>query len=70
MKINLAARQPFNFRSVVNSHGWVQLAPCGWDEAVFTYVDRLSNRRVIEYRISESHDGVCVEAEKLDRPRS
>lgn len=67
MKINLSARQPFNFRSVVNSHGWVQLAPCEWDEAVFTYVDRLSNGRVIEYRISESPDGICVETEKLDK---
>lgn len=69
MKFNLTARQPFNFRSVIDSHGWVQLAPCGFDEAaaVFTYVDRLPNGRVVEYRIEESAEGLQVETEKLDK---
>ena len=67
MKFNLPARRPFNFRSVIQSHGWVQLAPCGYDEAAsrFTYVDRLPTGRVVEYRITESRDGVQVETEKL-----
>jgi 3-methyladenine DNA glycosylase/8-oxoguanine DNA glycosylase len=59
----LTARQPFNFQSVVNSHGWVQLAPFRFDEtrqALF-YVDRLSNGRVLEYRISQSPAGVNVD---------
>lgn len=65
MKFNLPARQPFNFQSVIKSHGWVQLAPCGWNDSTFTYIDRLSNGRVIEYRISESADGLRVETETL-----
>jgi len=67
MKIHLPARPPFNFHSVVHSHGWMQLAPCGYDEAaaVFTYVDRLPNGRVLEYRISEAADGLRVETEAL-----
>ena len=70
MKLTLPARAPFNFRSVIQSHGWVQLAPCGFDEAAstFTYVDRLSSGRVIEYRISESADGVSVETPALTKP--
>lgn len=69
MKFNLPARKPFNFLSVVKSHGWMQLAPCRYDEAAsrFTYVDRLSTGRVVEYRISESPDGVQVETERLDK---
>jgi len=69
MKFNLPARQPFNFKSVVNSHGWMQLAPCGFDESTstFTYVDRLSSGRVIEYRISESADGVTLQTPTLTK---
>ena len=70
MKFNLAARAPFNFRSVIQSHGWVQLAPCGYDEATstFSYVDRLSSGRVIEYRISESANGILAQTESLTKP--
>jgi 3-methyladenine DNA glycosylase/8-oxoguanine DNA glycosylase len=70
MKFTLSARPPFNFRSVIQSHGWVQLAPYGFDESTstFTYVDRLSSGRVIEYRISESPDGVQVQTESLTKP--
>jgi 3-methyladenine DNA glycosylase/8-oxoguanine DNA glycosylase len=68
MKFNLPARPPFNFRSVIQSHGWVQLAPFAYDDAASTlaYVDRLSSGRVVEYRISESGDGIYVETEKLN----
>ena len=61
--LNLTARRPFNFLSVVNSHGWVQLAPFVFDETGKTllYTDRLSNHRVIEYRITEASKGVKVE---------
>ncbi len=63
MHLTLTARQPFNFQSVVNSHGWVQLAPFRFDETrqALSYVDRLSNGRVLEYRISQSPTGVDVE---------
>ena len=32
MNLTLTARPPFNFLSVVNSHGWIQLAPFRFDE--------------------------------------
>lgn len=64
MHISLTARQPFNFHSVVNSHGWVQLAPFRFDEANSTllYVDHLTSGRVVEYRISQAPKGVSVDA--------
>ena len=67
MKFNLPARPPFNFRSVIQSHGWIQLAPCAFDEsaATFTYVDRLTSGRVIEYRVTESAHGVTLETPTL-----
>jgi 3-methyladenine DNA glycosylase/8-oxoguanine DNA glycosylase len=61
--LTLAARQPFNFHSVVNSHGWVQLAPFGYDEdrKVLAYTDRLATGRVLEYQVREALHGVEVE---------
>ena len=67
MKFNLSARQPFNFHSVVNSHGWMQLAPCRFENDSFFYVDRLSSGRVVEYQITEAKDGVQVQTESLDK---
>jgi len=51
MNLALIARPPFNFLSVVNSHGWMQLAPFRFDEnsEILFYTDRLANGRVIEY---------------------
>jgi 3-methyladenine DNA glycosylase/8-oxoguanine DNA glycosylase len=67
MQLDLLARPPFRFLSVVKSHGWVQLAPFAFDEEALTlkYVDRLSNGRVLEYQISETADGVAVETGNL-----
>ncbi len=64
MQLTLAARRPFNFHSVVNSHGWVQLAPfrLSADEHSLCYVDRLSNGRVVEYRVFAVPEGVRVES--------
>ncbi len=61
--LTLEARRPFNFHSVVNSHGWVQLAPFHFDEEQRTllYTDRLSNGHLVEYRISESAQGVQID---------
>ena len=69
MKFNLPARKPFNFLSVVNSHGWRQLAPFSYDENTNTlsYVLRLSNGRVVELKFRDATDGVAVETEKLDK---
>ena len=60
--LTLSARTPFNFLSVVNSHGWVQLAPFRFDEdsRILFYTDRLTNGRVAEYRITETSKGVKI----------
>lgn len=65
--LKLPARKPFNFRSVVNSHGWRQLAPCRFENDVLYYVDHLSTRPAVEYRVSALPEGVQVETEKLDK---
>jgi 3-methyladenine DNA glycosylase/8-oxoguanine DNA glycosylase len=69
MKFTLPARKPFNFLSVVRSHGWYQLAPFHFDEDTNTlyYVLQLANGRVIELKLREGVDGVNVESLKLDR---
>lgn len=69
MKFTLSAQPPFNFLSVVNSHGWSQLAPFSYDETTNTlcYILRLSNARVIELKMRGATDGVSVETEKLER---
>jgi 3-methyladenine DNA glycosylase/8-oxoguanine DNA glycosylase len=69
MKFTLPARKPFNFLSVVNSHGWRQLAPFSYDEVSSTlcYTLRLSNERVIELALHDGKDGVAVETEKLNK---
>jgi len=68
-RILVVARQPFNFTSVLNSHGWRQLAPFSYDENTDTlsYVLRLSNGRVIDLKFRDGTDGVTVETEKLDK---
>lgn len=67
MKFTLPARRPFNFTSVINSHGWHQLAPFRFENDVLHYVDHLATRRVVEYHISESAGGVQVETDKLTK---
>jgi len=69
MKFTLSARPPFNFLSVINSHGWRQLAPFSYDESTNTlsYILRFSNARVIELKFRDSTDGVTVETGKLDK---
>jgi len=69
MKFSLSARPPFNFLSVINSHGWRQLAPFSYDETTSTlsYVLQLSNGRVIELNLRDAVEGVSVETEKLDQ---
>jgi 3-methyladenine DNA glycosylase/8-oxoguanine DNA glycosylase len=65
----LPARPPFNFRSVVDSHGWRQLAPFRFDETTSTlfYVDHLTSKRVVEYRITGDRAGLNVETDKLTK---
>ena len=69
MKFILSARPPFNFLSVVDSHGWPQLAPFSYDEDTRTlaYILQLSSSRVIELRLRDAGEGVDVETERLDK---
>src|SRR4030042_1349277 len=61
--LTLAARQPFNFTSVVNSHGWVQLAPFRFDEARETlfYTDQLANGLIVDLCMRAAPVGVQVQ---------
>ena len=65
----LPARKPFNFRSVVDSHGWRQLAPFHFEEASSTlfYTDHLVSGRVVNYQISGAPHGLQVETGKLTK---
>jgi len=69
MKFTLPARKPFNFLSVVNSHGWYQLAPFYFDEETnkLHYVLQLSNGHVVELKLRDAVDGIGIESEKLDK---
>ena len=69
MKFSLSAHPPFSFLSVVNSHGWRQLAPFSYDEntSTLSYVLRLANGRVVELHLRDAGDGISVETEKLNR---
>ena len=69
MKFTLPARKPFNFTSVIDSHGWCQLAPFSYEEETNTlsYVLQLKNARVVELKFKDAADGVLIETEKLDR---
>ena len=70
MKFDLPARPPFNFLSVVRSHGWFQLAPFHFDEQTNTlhYILQLSTGRAVELKLREAAKGVNVEAERLNSP--
>lgn len=68
-KLTLPARKPFSFTSVINSHGWRQLAPFSYDESANTlgYILQLANGRVIHLTVRDGKDAVIVDTEKLDR---
>jgi len=69
MKFSLPARKPFKFLSVVQSHGWYQLAPFHLDEESNTlhYILQLANGRVVELKMRDAVDGNIVETEKLEK---
>jgi len=52
MKLHLAARQPFSFRAVADSHGWRQLAPFSGDADGLSTIARLSTGLVTELRVA------------------
>jgi 3-methyladenine DNA glycosylase/8-oxoguanine DNA glycosylase len=61
--LTLPAKPPFSFRSVIYSHGWMQLAPFAYDEAAasLSWVDRLPSGRVLEVRAREAPGGIALE---------
>jgi 3-methyladenine DNA glycosylase/8-oxoguanine DNA glycosylase len=61
--LTLPAKPPFSFRSVVYSHGWMQLAPFAYDEpsAALSWTDRLSSGRVLEVRARQAAGGIAIE---------
>jgi len=61
--LTLPAKPPFSFRSVVYSHGWMQLAPFVYDEpsATLSWIDRLPSGRVLEVRVREALGGIALE---------
>jgi 3-methyladenine DNA glycosylase/8-oxoguanine DNA glycosylase len=69
INFNLPARKPFNFTSIINSHGWRQLAPFSYDESsnTLSYILRLPKGRVIDLKFTDGKDGVNVETDKLNR---
>lgn len=68
-RLTLPARKPFNFTSVVNSHGWRQLAPFSYDEAANSlgYTFQLADGRVVQLTMRDGKDTLIVETGKLDR---
>ena len=70
MKLTLPAKQPFNFRAVVGSHGWYQLSPFAYDEArgLLRYVVRLGEGRVLELRLKPADGGLRVETDEQLSP--
>ena len=67
--LQLPARPPFNFRSVVDSHGWRQLAPFAYDEATQTlgYTLRLAKGRVIALKLCAGQGGPLIETVGLSK---
>lgn len=59
MNFVLSARPPFNLSVVVNSHGWVQLAPFSHDKESggFDYLMELSGGQVIDLRVRPAQSG-------------
>jgi len=64
MKLTLTARPPFIFQSVIQSHGWYQLAPNVWDaeRQVLTRVERLAKGRVVPLSLSGTGHQIIAEA--------
>ena len=63
MKVSLTAHPPFSLRSVLRSHGWIQLAPFREDDATggFSYIAHLESGKVIDLHVQASSSGINVE---------
>ena len=70
VKTELAAPYPVSLQSTVRSHGWVMLAPWGWDDStgVLWRSDRLSSGRVARIQATQPDDDrieVAVDGDDL-----
>jgi 3-methyladenine DNA glycosylase/8-oxoguanine DNA glycosylase len=63
LKITLIARPPFSLPSVIQSHGWIQLAPFREDDATggFFYILHLKSGKVINLQIQANSSGIEIE---------
>lgn len=61
-QFDLPGRAPYAFGAVVQSHGWVQLAPFTWDQddGTLCYVDRLTSGHVVTLRVRDAPNGAHV----------
>jgi 3-methyladenine DNA glycosylase/8-oxoguanine DNA glycosylase len=64
MKLTVACKRPFNFYSVVRSHGWSILAPFQWNAETgeLRRVERLMSGRVIDLTMRDAPGGILVTA--------
>jgi 3-methyladenine DNA glycosylase/8-oxoguanine DNA glycosylase len=60
---------PFNFKTVVTSHGWCQVKPFRWreEEEILEYILEFSNGKVIKLEMEGCPDGFKVKTEKLNK---
>ena len=70
VKTELTPSYPVSLRGTVRSHGWVMMAPWGWDESagVLWRSDRLSSGRVARIQATQPHPGrieVAVDGDGL-----
>jgi len=63
MKISIESKFPFNFKTVVTSHGWCQVKPFHWreEEEILEYILQLSNGKVIKLEIAGIPEGINFE---------
>ena len=72
VKADLTTPYPVSLHSTVRSHGWVMLAPWGWDDSVCVLwrSDRLSSGRVARIQAAQPHPArveVAVDGDGISR---
>ena len=67
MEFSFESNNPFNFKSVVHSHGWYQLQPFRWhnEEDVLEYILQLYNGKVIKIGFCGIANGLKVKTGRL-----
>lgn len=63
MKLSITAKHPFNFESVVRSHGWSMLAPYHWDAdtGILERVEELGSGKIVLFALEKAENGIAVE---------